>query len=301
MNATRNKRRTSEIQDNFSDNNILVYPEDLTGASDQGHYVQFFINEQTAGSLEPKGRTAGNSDQVRLKRAPTKEVNKSICLYMPASVEASYSANYTDMEIGTAALAGLAAYDAYNSAGGNATEGVKRGINAAGDVLLEGGALKVLGALEEIGVSGAKSVVELRAGKVINNRMEMIFENVSKRSFSFTFKFIPRSETESNTVAEIIRTFKIHMLPTLEGNSQVSRTYVVPSTFDIQYMYRNKENQYLNKISTCVLADMGVKYGGDRFQTMRENDRGAPPAEIEVTLAFSELEVLTSDRAKQGY
>ena len=33
----------------------------------------------------------------------------------------------------------------------------------------------------------------------------------------------------------------------------VGRSMTIPNTFDIQYMYQNAENNYLNKISTCVL------------------------------------------------
>ena len=30
---------------------------------------------------------------------------------------------------------------------------------------------------------------------------------------------------------------------------------IMPNTFDIEYMYNGKENDYLHKISTCVLED----------------------------------------------
>ena len=36
-----------------------------------------------------------------------------------------------------------------------------------------------------------------------------------------------------------------------------SRRMTIHYTFDIQYMYQNNENNYLNKISTCYLTDYG--------------------------------------------
>ena len=56
------------------------------------------------------------------------------------------------------------------------------------------------------------------------------------------------------------------MLPEFVGSFK-SRQMRVPNTFDIQYMYQNAENNYLNKISTCFLKSMDVTYGGGRYKT----------------------------------
>ena len=37
-------------------------------------------------------------------------------------------------------------------------------------------------------------------------------------------------------------------------------------------MYVGKTNEYLHNISTCVLQDMTVSYGGDRYKTFDAND-----------------------------
>ena len=57
------------------------------------------------------------------------------------------------------------------------------------------------------------------------------------------------------------------MLPEIVGDVTTSRTFITPDVFDIKYMMSDgKENEYINKISTCVLENMNVKYGGDRYQ-----------------------------------
>jgi len=315
--AGRSRRSTAEIKQGIARGETLVYPENLVGSAEQGHYVQFFINEQIPASLSTQGNNGSISEQAaslevnltsedasgenRLRRNATRTLKESICLYMPATVEVSYGSNYTDSEIGSVALAGVAAYDQFVS-----TQGTLESLSAAGKaaagVLSEDFARKGLGFLEEIGLSGAKSVVELRSGLVVNNRMEMIFENVSRREFSYTFKFMPRSQKEATTVAEIIKTFKIHMLPELTGKTGVSRTYIVPSTFNIHYMYISEENKYLNKIGTSVLSSMDVKYGGERYQTFRAQDgNSGPPVESEVTLKFQELQTITRAQAEAGF
>ena len=77
------------------------------------------------------------------------------------------------------------------------------------------------------------------------------------------------------------------MLPEFIGTNLGGRSLKVPNTFDIQYMYQNAENNYLNKISTCFLETMDVTYGGDRYKTFEPHaDDGAPPVETSITLAF---------------
>jgi hypothetical protein len=94
------------------------------------------------------------------------------------------------------------------------------------------------------------------------------------------------------------------MLPEIAGDVTTSRTFVTPDVFDIKYMMNDgKENEYINKISTCVLENMNVKYGGDRYQTfdpsMAEagapDGMKAPPVQTEMTLQFKELELVTQN------
>jgi len=74
-----------------------------------------------------------------------------------------------------------------------------------------------------------------------------------------------------------------------------------PSTFEIKYMYQNAENNYLNKVSECYLRSMDVDYGGGRYKTFRGNDVGAPPLETTITLNFGEIELITRERAVEGF
>ena len=89
------------------------------------------------------------------------------------------------------------------------------------------------------------------------------------------------------------------MLPEMvEGSANRLK---MPNTFDIQYMYNGKDNSYLHKISTCVLETMSVSYGGDRYKTFEANANGAPPVEVQITLAFKEMDLITRELANQGF
>ena len=129
----------------------------------------------------------------------------------------------------------------------------------------------------------------------------LAFKGVDKRKFSYDFKMMPRSKREADEVAEIIYAFKFHMLPEMTGTQKDGRSLSYPSTFDIQYMYVNQENNYLHKISTCYLESMDVTYGGARYTTFDGNEDGAPPVETNITLNFAEIELITRERVTEGF
>ena len=233
-----------------------------------------------------------------LKRAPTKRLSTAIALYMPTTVDVTYNAGYEEKEIGRLAGAGVAAFDAFKGGGINAA------VDAVAKKLPEMVDESIFDAVDGI-APGAKAIMFAKSGKVVSNRMELIFSGVGKRSFSYTFKFLPRSQKESKDVKSIVEKFKYHMLPKVEGDPGSSRTFVTPDTFDIEYRWvgSSNHNPYLNKISTCVLENMSVKYGGSvGYQAFEPDEAGdTPPVETEISLQFKELEIITKTRAKEGY
>ena len=97
-------------------------------------------------------------------------------------------------------------------------------------------------------------------------------------------------------VKEIIYEFKYHMASDfIEGTG--NREMEIPSTFDIAYHYLGKENESLNKISTCALQSVEVAYGGDRFQAYE----GGVPQQTKLSLKFKEMEIITKSRIAEGY
>ena len=116
---------------------------------------------------------------------------------------------------------------------------------------------------------------------------------------------IPKSEQEAEEIRNIVTAFKMNMLPEGMGSGKdqgfTGKRLKIPNTFDIKYMYVGRENQYLNKISTCVLESMNVTFGGDRYKTFDGNADGAPPVETTITLNFKEMELITKERAQEGF
>ena len=258
-----------------------------------------------AGSDEfNRGSVISESENTAIvKRPPTTRLDTAIALYMPPSVSVTYAANYTDTEIGGLAAAAATAF-AEGGQGAVDTlmsdETNKDAIDAVKKMMLS-----TAGAVP--GLQGAREVYEMQQGYIMTNRMDLAFKGLPKRGFQYTFKMIPKSEQEAEEVRNIVTAFKMNMLPEAEGasddekKSYTGKRLKIPNTFDIKYMYVGLDNQYLNKISTCVLENMNVTYGGSRYKTFDGNEDGAPPVETTMTLNFKEMELITKQRAEEGF
>jgi hypothetical protein len=108
---------------------------------------------------------------------------------------------------------------------------------------------------------------------------------------------IPRSRREQESVKAIIDEFKFHRAPEFKYGSQ-SNYLLFPSEFDIQFLNREGENPWLFKISTCALTNMNVNYSPEGQYASHED--GSPFA-TEMTVEFTELEILTKESHEQGY
>jgi len=261
------------------------------------------LNPFISGSAEVK-RVQKQGVRIRnqtFARAPTSRLQSLIKLFMPPTVEVTYAPQYTDENIGLGSKTAAGAVDEFVGTDGDIAEKIG---NAFNTTMKSGLAEKAaIGTIDTL-APGFKAILFGRSGKAVNNRLELIFSGLAKRSFTFNFKFLPKSYQEAKAVYNIIRRFKFHMLPEIAGDVTTSRTFVTPDVFDIKYMMSDgKENEYINKISTCVLENMNVKYGGDRYQTfdpsMAEagapDGMKAPPVQTEMTLQFKELEIVTQN------
>jgi len=243
-------------------------------------------------------KSGGGSGRSILAEKPTRRMPAVISLYMPPSLSVSYNVTYADQEIGTLAGMGFAALQAFQNTGGNNTTKLKAAAGAMKGGAKEGITNFINTTLDTL-APGAKALQQIDSGKVITPRMEMMFEGVGRRTFSFNFSFIPKSAEESKTIERIIKTFKENMMPEYTGNSR--REMKIPNTFDITYMHQGTVNKYINKISSCFLKDLEVTYGGDRFTAYDPIDGSPPPQKSSISLTFAEIETLSKDMVKEGF
>ena len=167
---------------------------------------------------------------------------------------------------------------------------------------LDGGGAKNLGndAAAIVGAMGLKSDKQGAAasaafGLASNPKKEQVFKNVDFRTFQFDYQFFPRNSAEAENVMRIIHEFKYHMHPEFKDANEF--LYVYPSEFDIAYYQNGEENQNLHRHTSCVLTEMNVNYTPNGQFNSFENGM---PTQINITLSFRELSLLTKDKIKDG-
>jgi hypothetical protein len=293
---------------------LLQYPEDI-GSPGQGHFIILKIHDIKPGKVVTGSPVTGGGSKNRslALKGTSKRVKTQISLYMPPQVEVSYKSNYEDVEIGSITSGVKNAIDAFRNAkdlsSGIVDVGSEIG-GAAAQILTKAGV-----ATADLAAPGAAAALFISAGKIQSSKMELLFKGVGRRAFNYTFVFIPKSSNESKKVDQIIFELKKAMLPTytsgfLPGqNEPTDKNLTIPTTFDIEYMYTDggsARNNFLNKISTCYLTDLSVKYGGDRYKAYKPNvttrgGKGAPPQRTEVSLTFNEIEIITQEDINLGF
>jgi hypothetical protein len=235
-------------------------------------------------------------------RKTTSRIKDSIALYLPADVKDTTGANYEDTPTGIL---------------GVATTDLVRGINAFNEDDFEstgkiGGKLlkntfeqilKNLGGGLAESLTGAEGVIPLANkifGRADNPFIEVFFNSMNIRTFTYNFNFAPRNESETLEVQQIIQLFRFHMAPDLQ---EVNARYLtLPSEFDIHYMYKAEngvgyENDYYGRIGTCVLENVTTNHTPNGVKSFAD---GAP-TQITMALTFRETEALTKEKINQGY
>ena len=143
---------------------------------------------------------------------------------------------------------------------------------------------------------GLNALIQRKTGLATQPMAEMTFTGIDFRTFSYSFTMTPRSREEAREIKRILDTFTFHMLPEKLGEG-APLAFRVPSEFTIRYMYRGGENNYLNHLTFCALSNMKIDYGGgERYQTFRPDETGAPPIQTKVSLEFQELELVDKRR-----
>ena len=234
----------------------------------------------------------------------TTRITDSIAIYLPPNVKDATSVGYNNSEmgiIGAAAAGSASIIDALRK--GDMSKLAKTAGGAATDLLATAGlnlGSEFIGTLAGVDPEGLKGFAKKAFGQASNPYMEVLFEGVEMRTFTYNFTFSPRNADETDDVQKIIEMFRFHMMPELIGGSSAFMT--LPSTFDIHYMYQvtpdvSMENNYYTKIATCVLKGCDVDYAPNGVKSFAS---GAP-TQITMSLSFQETEMLTKQHVNRGY
>lgn len=219
-----------------------------------------------------------------LKPDKMERLKQVIALHLEERPSVRYAAEYSTKSLGT--LAGLLGQS--SSLTGTAMDVVMSGEAKAAMGM-------ALGKIPQIAGIAATDLLRASAKVTTNPFREVLFEQIDFRTFGFKYRFLPKSEQESRTIKKIIDMFKEHMLPEV---SPEKLFFIYPSEFQITYYFGNAENTYFHKLGACALEDMQIEFGSsDGYSSFRT---GAP-TEILMSLRFRELELITREKAREGY
>ena len=212
-------------------------------------------------------------------------VADSIVLYTPAGLKTTYTVTHTGKETGILGdMASMSFGDNVLARGGEITAKIGMQIT---DMLTQAA-----------GVGDFKAVLQKTTGRAFNNNLEMVFEGVPMREFTFDFEFVPKNRIELDSARKIISLFKFHMHPEISNSGD----FVVPSQFQITYMYIDKQNTYIPRISKCVCTKLDLQHGDETvFSTFAGDELGAAPVYTKMSLSFSETEIMTKQKIAEGY
>jgi len=136
--------------------------------------------------------------------------------------------------------------------------------------------------------------VEAVTRTVQNPAVTYLFKNMSHRSFTFMFSFMPKNEAESNTVRDIIKELKLAQSPSISAGS-ADRFLKYPDTISVKY--RNPEYLHAFKESVIKTVDVNYNAAGGTYSQFKNT----APTAIELTLTFEELNIVTKEDIEEGY
>ena len=149
--------------------------------------------------------------------------------------------------------------------------------------------------------NGVSGMLPRLTGAVLNENTELLFNGVVLRpAFQFRFDMVPRSESESSQIKEIIRLFKSEMAGKkgLETGAAAGLFLKSPSVFRLKYMSGGQPHPYLNTFKICALTGTTVNYtASGTYATYSD----ATPVHMNMTLQFQELTpIYHEDYVDQG-
>lgn len=136
--------------------------------------------------------------------------------------------------------------------------------------------------------------VSIGMGISRNPHIAVYYVQPELRTHTFAYKLSPKNQVESETAQEIIKFFKLAQAPTIIGQSG-SHLFGYPDEFQITF--NNEANLF--KIMNCVLKDFTVNYHGQGNAAYFRDTKA--PVDVEISLTFQEMGVLTRELIEQGY
>lgn len=276
------KRRNTTGQSQSGGDNIKVFPKDLST-----HYMAFqfyrYVFEE-------------NSFQKRV-------LHNTILLPVPLQLVEAINVSYNEASLGAVggAMSDLIAQgnmNAIKAAGRSTLEGAKDLTGAVMDAAGSGSSFSDLIknqqanlGIASMGFRGGDGAVAAGLnrffGSAPNPHITTLFQGVGLRQHQFQWKLAPSSREESDTLANIINSFRAAMLPE-RGKGNLTLKY--PDEVEIYIM--GTDVSYMYHFKTAVIKSMSTNFAPDGVLSFF-GETGAPTA---ITFDIQLTETTIHDR-----
>lgn len=232
---------------------------------------------------------------------------RNIKLYLPVAFQQNDSFNIATPELGQVGAAAAAAASSGKGMLSAGVDAISAGANSIMDLVsgrLVGDAAR-LGAAKlasKVPIFGTElgQAAEIAGAVTVNPNIRSAFRGVALREFSFTFKFIARSQKEANMVESIINTFRERAYPESIELGGISGGYRYPNMFEIVVRHETPNGagrRIGNKMKHCFLRSIATSYNSSSMAFHADGQ----PVEIDLSLNFVEEVTLTRADIKEGF
>ena len=227
------------------------------------------------------------------------ELNKTatdvIAMFAPSGFTIEDSGNYGSVNFGVADSISNLGRDVIQDAGAK-TKGQIGKMSVAESSLITQAVLKAAGADNEL-----MSVATSKQKIVFNNKTTATFEDMTIRTFSFTFKMVPVNNPDSEAILKIEETLRANMYPEASASGYALK---YPPEFRVTFKRGKEDDKFMPKLMKCYLTSMSTQYNsnGNMFHS------DGAPTDTTITLNFQETRQLrrgdfkkkTPEAAKEG-
>ena len=278
---------------------IYRYPYDMMDRSTDYMLIESIV-------YKPSGKmpdfTGANSPFQRLK---TEKAKYNIVLPMPNQIAQANTVGWGESRISALAGAGYnmaaGALEGAGAASGflaSAAAAVNK-VKEVGKANLDAGisvGSEVRNYLRDMAAASAINAVagtNIRAGdfmartqgKIVNQNLELLFNGVALRPFSFAWDLTPRDEKEAGVIREIFYKLKQSSAARRTNNLFLGS----PDVWRLSYRKGTQGHGFLNRFKVCAITNVGINYTCSG-QYASYNDSMGTPVHMQLSLNFTELE-----------
>lgn len=207
----------------------------------------------------------------------------TIALYMPPDIQARYTAKWQDDALGGLASAGAEISGAASQIASNTSQGA--GVVSAGANLFDSVFFK--------------NRRERQSRQIVNPHKALLYQSHDFRTISIDWQLFAKNQQESAEIKKIIQKLKEASHSGLGGaGGTLGTTFTYPDEMMLRFYTNGQSDYFMFSFGPCVITNLTIKYGPG--QAAFFHDTGAP-VQVDLSIEFQEVFMLTREHIKQNY